>query len=128
MTGALTFDAAQARVWDNKVARGFNTTSVEREFCLTMGELGEAYTAWRKTAPPRPPRWRRMLAALRIRRLPRAVAPPPVRDEVADAMIFLLGLAEMLGFKASAAVAEKMAVNEARRYRQLPGGTHAKVS
>lgn len=123
----LTFDDAQEGVWWNKAAKGFNTTSVEREFCLLYAELGEAYDAWRKHQPRPPSRFRRLLAALHIRKLPRADAPQPVRDEVADAMIFLLGLAEMLGFKASDAVAEKMAVNQARRYQRLSGGTHAQV-
>jgi len=47
--------------------------------------------------------------------------------KVADAFIFLFGLAEMLGFDVGDAVAEKMTVNEARSYRRLPGGTHAQV-
>lgn len=63
MSTDLTFADAQARAWANKRAKGFNTTNVEREFCLLMTELGEAYDAWRKTAPPRrcsagsSPRW-----------------------------------------------------------------------
>ena len=40
--------SAQQRAWENKVAKGFNTTDVPLEFCLLQGELAEAFDAWRK--------------------------------------------------------------------------------
>jgi NTP pyrophosphatase (non-canonical NTP hydrolase) len=126
MTADLTFAEAQARAWANKKAKGFNTTNVDREFCLLMAELGEAYEAWRKTTR-RPPLYRRVLAALRIWPLPAPAPHRSLRLEIADVHIFTLGLAQMLGIDSAAVVTEKLAINEARRYRQLPGGTHAQL-
>ena len=40
--------SAQKLVWENKVAKGFNTTDVPLEFCLLQGELAEAFDTWRK--------------------------------------------------------------------------------
>ena len=38
----------QKDIWQNKLNKGFNTTDVNKEFCLLYGELFEAYEAWRK--------------------------------------------------------------------------------
>ncbi len=125
--GQLTFAQAQAAAWANKVRRGFNTTDVSEEFCLLMAEVGEAVDAWRKHRAPRPGRIRRALAWLRVRPLPPAVTDlQPVRLEVADAILFLLSIAQMTGFDAGDAVAEKLRVNQARAYRRLPGGAHVR--
>jgi NTP pyrophosphatase (non-canonical NTP hydrolase) len=126
MAAGLTFAEAQARAWANKQAKGFNTANIDREFCLLMAELGEAYDAWRKTTR-RPPWYRRILAAARIWPLP---APEPHRSvclEIADVHIFALGLAQMLGIDSGEVITEKLAINEARQYQRLPGGTHARV-
>jgi len=40
--------SAQKLAWQNKVAKGFNTTDVPLEFCLLQGEMAEAFDAWRK--------------------------------------------------------------------------------
>jgi len=40
--------SAQKLVWENKVAKGFNTTDVPLGFCLLQGEVAEAFDAWRK--------------------------------------------------------------------------------
>ena len=40
--------SAQKLVWENKIAKGFNTTDVPLEFCLLQGEVAEAFDAWRK--------------------------------------------------------------------------------
>ena len=45
--------SAQKLVWENKVAKGFNTTDVPLEFCLLQGEVAEAFDAWRKGRPDR---------------------------------------------------------------------------
>jgi hypothetical protein len=37
---------AQKLAWENKVAKGFNTTDVPLEFCLLQGEIAEAFDAW----------------------------------------------------------------------------------
>ena len=125
MTASLTFTEAQAAAWRNKVARGFNTTDVAEEFCLLVSEVGEAIDAWRKYRTARPGMIRRILARLRLRSLP----PPlidlqPVRSEVADLLVFSLSIAQMCGFDAGEAVADKLRVNQARSYQRLPGGAH----
>ena len=38
----------QKEIYQNKVDKGFNTTDVNKEFCLLYGEVGEAYDAYRK--------------------------------------------------------------------------------
>lgn len=38
----------QKDIWQNKLKKGFNTTDVNKEFCLLYGEVAEAYDAWRK--------------------------------------------------------------------------------
>jgi hypothetical protein len=41
----------QKVIYDNKVKKWFNTTNIELEFCLTNGELSEAFEAYRKKLP-----------------------------------------------------------------------------
>lgn len=38
----------QKRIWKNKLNKGFNTTNVDKEFCLLHGEVSNAYEAYRK--------------------------------------------------------------------------------
>ena len=38
----------QKDVYQNKLDKGWNVTDVNKEFCLTYGEVAEAYEAWRK--------------------------------------------------------------------------------
>lgn len=35
----------QKRIYENKVAKGFNTTDIPKEFCLLYGEVAEAFDA-----------------------------------------------------------------------------------
>lgn len=44
----LDIRSAQKLAWENKLAKGFNTTDVPLEFCLLSGEVAEAFDAWRK--------------------------------------------------------------------------------
>ena len=87
----------QKRAWENKVAHGFNTTNVEREFCLLEGEVSEAYLAW-------------------LRR------EDEFGSELADIFIYLAGIAEMNGIDLEKAILEKMAVNEKRKYKKNSAG------
>ncbi|HLX50837.1 MAG TPA: hypothetical protein VKS82_21120 [Streptosporangiaceae bacterium] len=93
--------SAQKLAWENKLAKGFNTTDIPLEFCLLSGEVAEAFDAWRK-------------------------GRPQVAEELADVAIYLLGLAEMAGADLQEAVEAKLAVNEARVYRRLPNGVPVK--
>lgn len=86
----------QKRVYENKVAQGFNVTSIEEEICLLHGELAEFYEAYRKKLPS-------------------------VGEELADVAIYLLGIAEILGLDLKACIAQKMAVNERRKYAMVNG-------
>jgi hypothetical protein len=43
----VDFRSGQNLAWENKVAKGFNTTDVPLEFCLLQGEVAEAFDAWR---------------------------------------------------------------------------------
>jgi NTP pyrophosphatase (non-canonical NTP hydrolase) len=101
--GGSTVDirSAQKLAWENKLAKGFNTTDIPLEFCLLSGEVAEAFDAWRK-------------------------GRPQVAEELADVAIYLLGLAEMAGADLQEAVEAKLAVNEARVYRRLPNGVPVK--
>jgi len=90
--------SAQKLAWNNKIAKGFNTTDVSMEFCLLYGEIAEAFDAWRK-------------------------GRQDVGEELADSAIYLLGLAEMLGVDLQDEIVAKMAKNSARVYRRLPNGT-----
>ena len=93
--------SAQNAAWENKLAKGFNTTDIPLEFCLLNGEIAEAFDAWRK-------------------------APQDVAEELADAAIFLLGLAEMTGVDLQDAIKAKLAKNATRVYQRLPNGVLVK--
>ena len=67
-------------------------TNIEKEFCLMYGEVGEAYEAYRKKKDD-------------------------LGSELADVGIYLLGLAEILGFSLQDEIEKKMKINEARRYK-----------
>lgn len=92
----------QRRAWENKLAKGFNTTDLPLEFALAHGELAEAFEAARKH-------------------------PETLGEELADVLIFLTSIAEMSGIDLTSAVEAKMAKNEARRYERGPTGTLLKV-
>jgi NTP pyrophosphatase (non-canonical NTP hydrolase) len=93
--------SAQKRAWQNKVAKGFNTTDIPLEFCLLQGEIAEAFDAWRQ-------------------------AREDLGQELADVVIYLLGLAEMTGVDLQDEIEAKMAKNAARAYQPLPNGVLAK--
>jgi NTP pyrophosphatase (non-canonical NTP hydrolase) len=93
--------SAQERAWQNKVAKGFNTTDIPLEFCLLQGEIAEAFDAWRQ-------------------------AREDLGQELADVVIYLLGLAEMTGVDLQDEIEAKMAKNAARAYQPLPNGVLAK--
>ena len=82
----------QKDVWQNKVNKGFNTTDVNKEFCLLYGEVSEAYDAWRKKKDD-------------------------LNEELADIAIYLIGLSEMLGFDLATEIEKKVLKNEKRIYK-----------
>ena len=92
----LSTKALQARIYQNKVAQGFNVSNIEKEVCLLHGELAEFYEAYRKRLPT-------------------------VGEELADVAIYLLGLAEILQIDIGKEIDRKMNINEHRKSAQIDG-------
>ena len=86
----------QKNIWQNKINKGFNTTDVNKEFCLLYGEVSEAYDAWKKKKDD-------------------------LGEELADVAIYLMGLSEMLGFDLSDEIEKKVSKNEKRIYKNING-------
>ena len=86
----------QKAIWQNKLNKGFNTTDVNKEFCLLYGEVAEAYDAWRKKKDD-------------------------LNEELADIAIYLMGLSEMLGFDLTDEIEKKVYKNEKRVYKNIDG-------
>ena len=86
----------QKEIWQNKINKGFNTTDVNKEFCLLYGEVGEAYEAWRKKKAD-------------------------LGEELADIAIYLMGLSEMLGFDLETEIENKTKINANRVYQNIDG-------
>ncbi|MEW1846252.1 hypothetical protein AB0392_50560 [Nonomuraea angiospora] len=93
----LTIAEVQQLAWRNKLAKGFGTTDVPREFALAHGELSEAFDAWRKN-------------------------PEDLPAELADALIYITNIAQMNGIDLDAAVADKLAVNAGREHQRNENG------
>lgn len=81
----------QKDVYQNKVNHGFNVTDINMEFCLTYGELGEAYMAWLKKKDD-------------------------LGEEFADVIIFLMGLSEILDIDLETEIINKINKNAKRVY------------
>ncbi len=86
----------QKEIWQNKLNKGFNTTDVNKEFCLLYGEVSEAYDAWKKKKDD-------------------------LNEELADIAIYLMGLSEMLGFDLADEIEKKVSKNEKRVYKNING-------
>lgn len=92
----------QKRIMRNKINKGFNTTDLNKEFCLLYGEVAEAYDAWRKEKPD-------------------------FGEELADIAIYLLGIAEITKIDLGAEILRKLSIIEKRKYKVLENGSHVKV-
>jgi NTP pyrophosphatase (non-canonical NTP hydrolase) len=86
----------QKEVYQNKVDKGFNVTDINKEFCLTYCELSEAYESWRKKKDD-------------------------VGEEIADVVIYLLGLSEILNFDLEEEIIKKTEKNKNREYKIING-------
>lgn len=95
--------SAQKLAWENKTAKGFNTTDVPLEFGLLTAEVGEAFTAWRKGLPD-------------------------FGEELADVFLYLVALAEMNGVDLGDEVARKIEKNTRRTYERNEHGVPIRVS
>lgn len=86
----------QKEIWQNKINKGFNTTDVNKEFCLLYGEVSEAYETWKKKKDD-------------------------LGEELADIAIYLMGLSEMFGFDLEDEIINKVKKNEKRVYKKIDG-------
>ena len=86
----------QKRIYDNKVAKGFNVSDVYMEFCYMYGEMHEACDAYAKKKDD-------------------------LGEELADVAIYLLGLSEILGIDLGGEIMRKMEKNEKRQYAEVNG-------
>jgi NTP pyrophosphatase (non-canonical NTP hydrolase) len=95
--------AVQRQAWQNKLAKGFNTSDVALEFGLLTAEVSEAFKAWRRRQPD-------------------------LGEELADVLIYVTCLAEMTGIDLGAEVARKLTANAAREYRRDAHGVLWRVA
>ena len=86
----------QKLVYQNKRVKGFNTSDVNKEFCLLYGEVAEAYDSWRKKKDN-------------------------VGEELADIAIYLMGLSEILEIDLEDEIQKKMKINSERKYEDKDG-------
>jgi len=84
----------QTQIYQNKISKGFNTTNIPIEFCLIHGEMAEFFEAWKKEKDN-------------------------MGEEFADVIIYLLGLAEILGIDTEKEVMNKININEQRIYKKV---------
>jgi len=99
----MNIETLQKRVYQNKLNKGFNVTDVCMEFCCAHAELGEASDAYIYKNKE------------------------DVGEELADAMIYILGIAEILKINLSEKITRKMEKNEKRIYSQDTNGVWSKV-
>ena len=86
----------QKEIYQNKVNKWFNITDINKEFCLTYGEVAEAYEAWRKKKDD-------------------------LGEELADVAIYLLGLSEILNIDLEDEILKKVYKNSKREYKVIDG-------
>jgi NTP pyrophosphatase (non-canonical NTP hydrolase) len=86
----------QKEIYRNKIAKGFNVSDVHLEFNLIYGELAEAFAAYRKKLPD-------------------------LGEELADVVIYLLGLAEILNIDLEKEILSKVEKNKKRKYKKING-------
>jgi len=92
----IDLEQLQKSVYANKIAKGFNVTDIFMEFCYTYGELSEACEAYLKKKDD-------------------------LGEELADVVLYLLGLAEILGINLEKEIINKAEKNEKRQYVQKDG-------
>ena len=80
----------------NKLQKEIYQNKVDKGFCLTYGEIAEAYDAWRKKKDD-------------------------LGEELADVTIYLLGLSEILGINLEDEIQKKVLKNAKRQYKIING-------
>ena len=92
----MNMQEMQKEIWQNKINKGFNTTDVNKEFCLLYGEVAEAYDAYGKKKDD-------------------------LNEELADIAIYLMGLSQMLGYDLETEIIKKVKKNKTRVYKNIDG-------
>ena len=92
----IDIKSLQEEIMNNKVSKGFNTTNIPLEFMLLTGEVSEAFDAWRKKKSD-------------------------LGEEIADVMIYLLGLSKMLDINLEDELVAKIEKNRERKYVRKNG-------
>ena len=92
----LDLKKLQKEIYQNKLNKGFNVTDVNKEFCLTYGEVAEAYEAWRKKKDD-------------------------LGEELADVAIYLLGISEIVGIDLEEEIQRKVYKDAKREYKVIDG-------
>lgn len=86
----------QKTAYHNKIEKGFNVKDVNLEFSLTFDELAEAHQAYIKKKDD-------------------------LGEELADVVIYLLGLAEILNIDLEKEILQKIEKNKRRKYKKING-------
>lgn len=84
----------QKKIYQNKVDKWFNVTDIHKEFCYIHEEVAEANRAYYKKLPD-------------------------VWEELADVVIYLLWLAEILKIDLEDELVKKVEKNKKREYKQV---------
>ena len=92
----MDFRQLQKDVYQNKINHEFNVTDVNFEFCLAYGEMAEAYDAWLK-------------------------GKEDLGEELADVVIYLMGLSEILNIDLETEIENKIKKNAKRKYKKVNG-------
>lgn len=92
----IDIKSLQEEIMNNKVSKGFNTTDIPLEFMLLTGEVSEAFDAWRKKKSD-------------------------LGEEIADVMIYLLGLSKMLDINLEDELVAKIEKSRERKYVRKNG-------
>ena len=98
----IDLKAVQKAVYDNKVQHGWNVTDMRYEFCLLETEVSEAFRAYEDEPKEN------------------------FAEELADVVIYALGMAEIAGVDLETALIQKVEKNKRRRYRRLADGSYEK--
>jgi len=91
---AIDLKTLQTEVMRNKLEKGFNTTDIAVEFCRAYEELSEAYSKVSKHETG-------------------------VGEELADVVIFLLGMCEILDIDLETELVNKITKNKQRKYKKI---------
>lgn len=98
----MNMQEAQKRAYRNKINKGFNTTDVCKEICFMQNEVSEVFEAYFKNKDT-------------------------IGEELADVVIFAMGIAEILGKDLESEIIRKLDINDKRQYK-LVSGIYVKVN